>query len=540
MRREHQASATSHVRSRAASVLDFGVTAVLALVVIAVYPVRYLLTEPYYFDEQWVALSTRVPLSDLPRVTWTSPIGFSAVIRLIPGTGAERLRVVALVCAACAVAVAYFLGRELRLLPLGGLITGGAVLLAPLFRPYMELKPYVGDALLTLVMLFLLARLESSWTRKRLVTIGAVGAAGMFISHPALFTTVAVMAALLIVSTVRHQWQRVKDTAVVAVISLSIITAEFMLFDRPHQKESLRQFWKFAFIPIDDGLVTTWDWLDARMPLVTSHLGVRWIGLVVLLAMAGIVTLVKLRRIALALVVPILVILTMVASAMHRYPFLGLYEVKTQLFWLVGVLILMAIGVTGIVRFLGRRHLMLGAVALVVISALWLREVAPDLRTHALPQELVGVARSRAEPLRYHIEYLEEHQHPGDIVLLNFASAWGYAFYRGRTRFAIADVANPPVGFPDFIPTFPPDRGVVVAPGRDDADIRFALATAERRARQLGAQRIWIVLSHVQPSEHRAWRDALANSDVEIRRQDDLGQWLFLLHLTPALAGDSR
>jgi hypothetical protein len=243
--------------------------------------------------------------------------------------------------------------------------------------------------------------------------------------------------------------------------------------------------------------------------------------------MVGIATLVSLRRVALALVVPILLILTMAASAMHRYPFLGLYELRTQLFWLVGVLILMAIGVTGIIRFLGRRHLVLGAVALVLISALWLREVAPDLRHRVLPQE----------PLRHHIDYLRAHQDPGDIVLLNFASAWGYAFYRGGTRFAIAKVANPPDGFPDFIPTFPRDRRVVVDPSGTDADIRFALATAERRAHQLGARRIWIVLSHIAPSERRAWRDALASSDVEIRRRDEQGQSLFLLHVTPAPAG---
>src|SRR5439155_22079702 len=104
------------------------------------------------------------------------------------------------------------------------------------------------------VMLFLVARLESSWTRKRLVAIGAVGAGGMFVSHPAVFTTVAVMTALLIVGAARRQWQRVKDTAVVAVISISIITVEFVLFDRPHQKESLREFWRFGYIPVGDGI----------------------------------------------------------------------------------------------------------------------------------------------------------------------------------------------------------------------------------------------------------------------------------------------
>jgi hypothetical protein len=77
----------------------------------------------------------------------------------------------------------------------------------------------------------------------------------------------------------------------------------------------------------------------------------------------------------------------------------------------------------------------------------------------------------------------------------------------------------------------------VVDPSGTDADIRSALATAERRAHQLGARRIWIVLSHIAPSERRAWGDALASSDVEIRRRDDQGQSLFLLHVTPAPAG---
>src|SRR5438128_439807 len=81
-----------------------------------------------------------------------------------------------------------------------------------------------------------------------------------------------------------------------------------------------------------------WDWLDTRLPLVTSHLGVPSIVLVLLLATVGVVTLVTLRRVALALVVPLIVMLNMVASAARRYPFVGLYEAKTSLFWLVGVL----------------------------------------------------------------------------------------------------------------------------------------------------------------------------------------------------------
>src|SRR5947208_295708 len=86
----------------------------LSLAVLAVHPVHYMLRAPYWFDEQWVALSTRVSLARLALVSCVSPVGFTFLLRLVPGSGPERYRLLVLLLAAGAVGTGYLLGRELR------------------------------------------------------------------------------------------------------------------------------------------------------------------------------------------------------------------------------------------------------------------------------------------------------------------------------------------------------------------------------------------------------------------------------------------
>jgi hypothetical protein len=174
----------------------------LSLAVFVVHPVHYMLSAPYWFDESWVVLSTRVSLTKLPLVSWVSPIGFTFLLRLVPGSGEERYRLIVLFFAAGSVAAGYLLGRELQLIPVvTGMLVGGGLLLAPMFAQVMTLKPHVGDAFVTLVMLVLLARLETCWTRRRLAALAAAGILGMLLSHTSLFVTAAVVGSLVITNT---------------------------------------------------------------------------------------------------------------------------------------------------------------------------------------------------------------------------------------------------------------------------------------------------------------------------------------------------
>ena len=56
------------------------IAALLALFFV-VHDVKSMLTAPYFLDEAWVALSVRFPISELPVVTASTPLGWSFLLR---------------------------------------------------------------------------------------------------------------------------------------------------------------------------------------------------------------------------------------------------------------------------------------------------------------------------------------------------------------------------------------------------------------------------------------------------------------------------
>jgi hypothetical protein len=94
------------------------------------------LRQPFWLDEAWVAASTRYPLSQLPALTSSTPIGWTALVRLITVRGEQTSRLLPLAFAGAAVAIAYWFGRRLGwrrhvVAVLGGFLTGTSVLLVP-------------------------------------------------------------------------------------------------------------------------------------------------------------------------------------------------------------------------------------------------------------------------------------------------------------------------------------------------------------------------------------------------------------------------
>jgi hypothetical protein len=479
--------------------VDAVVGVALSLAVLAVHPLHYMLRTPYWFDEQWVAVSTRVSITKLALVSCVSPVGFTFLIRLVPGTGPERFRLVVLFLAAGAVGTGYLLGRELRLAPVvTGTLVGGAVLLAPMFSRVISLKPYMGDALVTLLMFLLLARLESRWTRRRLIALATTGALLTLVSNGALFVTPSVLAALFIATAARRQWRRVVEVTVAGAASGAAMGIVFLVFVARHQNPSLEAFWSDFFVPTD---TSAYDWTLRRLEDIAPFLGTRHVPVIVALAVLGLATLVRLERYALALAAPLLVLVAIAASAAQRYPFLDL---RTSIFWLVAVVVLMAVGVAGVIAALARLHLAVAAVALIAVGATWIHQTQPYFAAHTI----------KYEPLRAEVRYLDAHREPGDVVLVSFPALWGYAFYERAVQISVIDVPEPDVGFPDFRPVLH-DRDTVVARSRDPRAIRAAFASARRRvAAARDGARLWIVLSHTQKHEQRAWRAALAGTDA--------------------------
>src|SRR4029450_14121042 len=76
---------------------------------------HFLLTHPYGLDEGWVPVPARPPLSQLPQVNASTPIGWALLLRLVPPWGGrEHLRLLPLAFSVAAVPVALLLGWQLR------------------------------------------------------------------------------------------------------------------------------------------------------------------------------------------------------------------------------------------------------------------------------------------------------------------------------------------------------------------------------------------------------------------------------------------
>ena len=92
---------------------DAALIAIGAIATILVHPVQKMLSQPFWFDEAWVAVLTKAPFRRLPDLSASAPVGFAALLKLVPGTGLQRARLVPLGFTVLTVVMAYVLARSL-------------------------------------------------------------------------------------------------------------------------------------------------------------------------------------------------------------------------------------------------------------------------------------------------------------------------------------------------------------------------------------------------------------------------------------------
>ena len=108
----------------------------LGLLVLVVHDVGYVLRQPYWTDEAWVAVTTRFPVAQLPALTASTPIGWSVLLRLVTFGPGQTGRILPLAFAGLAVVPGYLLARRLDwpdrpTAVAAGFLAAGAVLLVP-------------------------------------------------------------------------------------------------------------------------------------------------------------------------------------------------------------------------------------------------------------------------------------------------------------------------------------------------------------------------------------------------------------------------
>lgn len=486
----------------------------LALAVLAVHDVGYMLRQPFWTDEAWVAITTRFPLSQLSATTSSTPIGWSALLRVFTVSGTQTSRLVPLAFAGAAVVTAYWFARRIgwrweAASVAAGLVAGFGVLLVPAMLVRDDLKQYTAEAFTALLVLALTSRLEHEWSRWRLAALSAAVWGGLLFSHAVALVGIAAFAAVCFVQFTRRAWRRLVEAGVAGVGTGALMLGVYKAFDaRAAMALSDSSYWSHFYLPAADGMRASVTFVVAHFRAVETYFGLGPVWLAAPLVIAGLLSLARLGRPATALAAAMLWPEMLALSALRKYPFLDL---RTSTFLITVTVVITAIGLIGLCSLLrswlkGGAALGLGALAVAAFTV----GAGPYLRTHPIPKEDV----------RDQARYVATHAGPGDVILVNLSSNWGFAYYwpLGQPSRRADSVVRQ-----DYEAYFPGQPRIVVARNRDPAGVDTALSQALALVQHRPCARIWLIRTHLIAAERAAWTAALRQQGQSSERVGDHG-----------------
>ena len=499
----------------------------LGLLVLAVHDVGYLLAQPFWTDETWVAATTRFPLSQLPATTSSTPIGWSLLLRLVTIPAEQTGRLLPLAFAGAAAIVAYWfargLGWGLRLTSVAaGLLAGLAMLLVPAMLRRDDLKQYTADACMAMVVLVLTSRLERDWSRRGLAGLSVAVWGGMLLSHTVAFIGAAALGAVCVVALAQRAWRRFAEAAVTAVVTAVGMLGVYEGFDARAVLPGLTfsPHFRHHYLPLSSGVHASFQFVIDHFTWMRGNFGLGPWWVAVPLFLAGLVTIFRLGRPATALALAVLWPEMIILSALHKYPFL---DERTSTFLFAVTAVVAAIGVAGVCSLL--RPWLKGTIAAglaAVALAAFALQVKPYVHSHRIP----------VEDVRDQTRYVAAHAGPADVILVNLDSNWGFAYYwpAGQpARRADQSVIQ------EYEAYFPAQPRIVVAANRNSAGVSAAVSQAMAQQRRGTCARIWLVRTHVSADEQAAWQAALHHHGLAARTVGQHG-----LSVVPAAGSSCR
>jgi len=480
--------------------IDACLVIAVGLAALLVHDVPYLLQHSFWVDEGWVADSVRARLGLTPSLTSSTPVGWTVLLRLVPFGGPQRLRLVPLAFAMLTAATAYLFGRELRLTRfVTPILTGAAALLSPAMLVRDDLKQYTAEAFCCLVLWVLVARIENEWRLRRLVAIAAVASVGMLFANTAIFVGAAAMASVALECLLMRRFRRLIEVAAASAGMLAASLAILQTADRRQVTHNLVSYWVNYYVPTHSPSAAI-RYIGFRLHQLAPYVGFRSLVVDVVLALAGVVALLLLRRFALAAMLPMTLVIVIAASAARKYPF---GDLRTSTFWLVAVPVLMAVAVAAAGYWAAAVSRWAPVAAAAVALAVWVPATDGYIRSHQIPDENV-----HAE-----VGYVDAHFRPGDVIIVSYGASYAFAYY-----YPLAQPSFPAGDGPNgHLVAYPSAAWIVVMHQRRTVDVAYALAAARA---EIGAEgggahgRIWIVRSHMIPVEVRAWHRDLAGDQV--------------------------
>ena len=479
--------------------IDAAFIAVFAGATFVVHDVGYLLNHPYWLDEAWVADSIRAPAGQLPFITSSSPLGWTLLLRLVPGAGnGQSARLLPLAFSALTAVAGYLLGEQLGLRRhVGGVLVGAAVLLSPALLIRADLKQYTAEAFASVAILTLAARLENDWSRRRLAHLAVFTGLGLLVAPTELLLAPAVFAGLLLETAVQRDRRRAIEVVVAGAADAVAFASIYLLTVAPNVVPSLKGYWKAYYLPVSSRFLSD---IDVRLHQLLPLAGLRHAPVLALVPLAGIVVLARTGRWALALAAPLAVTTNVLAALTSNYPF---GDSRTSTYWLVMIPLLAAVALAWAADWMIRQSHVAGLGIMAAAVFAFAFNAGPDVRSHPLP----------AEDVRDQVTYLDTHYRPGDVLILNASASYSFAFYDHQL---VPTYARFPAAATDFLPEYPTAVWVVQMQSRDSKAVATAVEEAVARAVAAGSTgRVWIVRSHMGVTEAQTWARDIPPSEVQ-------------------------
>lgn len=426
---------------------------------------QYLFNRSLWLDESLLALNiTNRSFSELlePLDYYQgAPVGFLILEKLAIqafGNNDYVLRLLPFLSGIISLFLFYQVARRLIQPQSVPLALGLFAISGPLIYYSSEVKQYSSDVAIALLLLYAVLDLvqSSNLNASRIALYAVLGAAAIWFSHPATFVLAGAGASLTLLDLSRREWARIRRLSMIYLLwALSLVAFYFVSLRDLCSNDVLLDYWTGAFMPLS--LDFSW-YIDSFFRLFERAAGLSMSGIAALTFLVGCVSMFSKRKeILFTLISP--VILVLLASGFHKYPFAG----RFLLFIVPSLLLLIADGAGQI-----RQKTMHSAavVGIVLIGLLFLHP------SYLASYHLVRPrTKQEVKPV---IAYLEEHRQDGDVLYLYHASQYAFKYYAERYGFDDDDYI---VGLESYGSDWEDDIG--------DLD------------RLRGQGRVWILFSHI-------------------------------------------
>ena len=484
--------------------VDAAVVVVAAIATVFLHPIHLVLSRPYWVDEAWVATLTRLPWSRMARLSSSTPVAFVGLLKLVPGSGLQRARIVVLVFSAASAAMAYVLARAMRWRSLlharlAGVTAALTVMLSPVSLGRNDLKQYTCDAFCALTVLVVAMRADRRPGRAPVVWLGVTALLVLPFSSTSAFVSAAAFGGLIGSALLTRSWRRAAEIGVIGAVAGAVLGVYFGGVIVANTNAHLREFWHNFYLggaPWHILRVTA-----SRLSTLAPALGMPAAVFIVLFIL-GIAALARRRERAVAIALPVLWIEMMAAGRLRRYPFLDL---RTSHFLLVSSMVVIAVGVFDLVQAAHRRNAAPGITVGLVLAGAFVASAAPDVREVRIPYEDV----------RSQTVYVAQHRKQADVILVNSPGNFGFSYYWPHGTIQAIDFDSGQ-GFQARVAGL--DAALYV-PLRTYDSIYTTLRDADARRRANGAQsRLFIVRTHMSHAESDLWNHAIAALHLRPRK----------------------